>query len=471
MIIYMSNMEKFVLELLLCVNWKQGKESNIMSNLYQKENYDAILDEFKDKPFYIFGNTYCAHIFYLYCKEKNISQNIKAFIISDMSKLKDNRKLLLLHGIPIKDISWLIKTGKKYNIFIAAMEKTIREQLLPMIEGSLQGNWYYTGDFVNMIMHNYYLSLPCKCICSKYMSSSNQYDKGTFILYDNKYRNDYLYILRIDQGVLPDQRIFDGKECIDELCEKQLGSYFYIDESCKKSASRYQCKIYLAKSHFDEELTEDLNSPFCEVIQVGADLTDAEISELKDNTGDNISKRNRDYCEMSAVYWAWKNDKESDYIGLCHYRRRFHIHREMMLWAMEENYDAIYTLPQITDGGLREEFVERNYFLTPEMWELTEEAIKKLSPEYLESWQSLSESFFLIAYNMFIMRRDIFEDYCSWVFSILEEVDRYYLEQGIQCNNRYLGYIAELLNTVYIMKNKTTLKKGYVKMKRLEIKV
>lgn len=105
-------MEKFVLELLLCVNWKQGKESNIMSNLYQKENYDAILDEFKDKPFYIFGNTYCAHIFYLYCKEKNISQNIKAFIISDMSKLKDNRKLLLIHGIPIKDISWLIKTGK-----------------------------------------------------------------------------------------------------------------------------------------------------------------------------------------------------------------------------------------------------------------------------------------------------------------------------------------------------------------------
>lgn len=442
-----------------------------MSNLYLKKNYNDILNAFDGKPFYIFGNSYRAHTFYLYCKEKNITQNIKAFIVSDINKLNDKRKLHLIHGIPIKDINWLRKTDPKYNIFLAAMEKTIQGQLLPIIKDDLEGNWYYVGDFANMLMRSHYLSLPYKTLCSKYIIFSNQYAIGTFILYDDKYRNYYLYILRVDQGELPDQRIFDGKECIDELYENQLGSYFHIDESCKKSESQYQCKIYLAKSHFDEELTEDLDSPFCEVIQVGADLTDAEISELKDNTGNNISKRNRDYCEMSAVYWAWKNDKESDYIGLCHYRRRFHITKEMIRWAMEENYDTIYTIPQITDGGLRKEFVERNYFLTPEMWGLTEEAIRKLSPEYLESWQSLPESFFLIAYNMFIMRRDIFEDYCSWVFSILEEVDRYYLEQGIQCNNRYLGYIAELLNTVYVMKNKAALKKGYVKMKRLEIKV
>ena len=71
---------------------------------------------------------------------------------------------------------------------------------------------------------------------------------------------------------------------------------------------------------------------------------------------------------------------------------------------------------------------------------------------------------------MFIMRRDIFEDYCSWVFSILVKVDQYYINQGIQRNDRYLGYIAELLNTVYAMKHKDTLKKGYVYMKMLENK-
>lgn len=220
----------------------------------------------------------------------------------------------------------------------------------------------------------------------------------------------------------------------------------------------------------DKELRENFFTPFTKEIQAGADLTDADISELKDNIGDNISKRNQDYCEMSALYWVWKNDWESDYIGLCHYRRRFFVDEDMLNYIMAEDYDVIYTIPQMIDGGLREEFVERNYFLTPEMWELTENAIRELSPEYLFVWEQLETSYFLLPYNMFIMRRDIFEDYCSWVFPILEKVDLYYLDRGIQRNDRYLGYIAELLNTVYAMKHKDTLKKGYVYMKMLENK-
>lgn len=197
-------------------------------------------------------------------------------------------------------------------------------------------------------------------------------------------------------------------------------------------------------------------------------MTDIEIAQLKDNEGENLSLRNQDYCEMSAVYWIWKNDKESDYIGLCHYRRRFVVDEDMIDYIMSEGYDAVYTIPQLIDGGLRDEFVERNYFLTPEIWDITENVIRKLSPGYLEAWEQLQTSYFLLPYNMFIMRRDIFEDYCAWVFSVLKEVDRYYLEQGIQRNDRYLGYIAELLNTVYAMKHVKTLKKGYVHMKMLE---
>lgn len=440
-------------------------------NLYLKSNYDAVLDELGERTFYIFGTTFYAHTFYLYCKEKNVAQNIKAFVISDINKFDDTRKLHIFHGIPIKDIHWLKETDKKGCVFLAAKEKTVKNQLYHVFEENLEGNWYYTCDFVNMTMYYYYLSFPYRNIIKRYMVSSNQCQNGTYLIYDDRYRNEYLYMPRVFRGVLPDTRIFEGKESLDELCEKQLGQYICIHTTGKIHESRYQCKIYLAKSHFDEELKEEFDSPFSEVIQVGADLTDADIAELKDNTGDNISKRNRDYCEMSAVYWAWKNDKESDYIGLCHYRRRFYADAEMLKGIMGEGYDAIYTIPQITDGGLREEFVERNYFLTPEMWQLTEEAIERLSPEYLEAWQALSESYFLISYNMFIMRRAIFEEYCTWVFSILEEVDKYYLDQGIQCDNRYLGYIAELLNTVYVMKNRASLKKGYVKMKMLEKKI
>lgn len=58
-------------------------------------------------------------------------------------------------------------------------------------------------------------------------------------------------------------------------------------------------------------------------IFVGTNKSDRNF--LRDNEGDNISYKNKNYCELTAIYWAWKNLKldKYDYIGLCHYRRYF----------------------------------------------------------------------------------------------------------------------------------------------------
>lgn len=441
-----------------------------MGKLDFKENYDAALEVLKDKSFYIFGNTLYAHMFYLYCKEHGAEENIRGFILSDMGNLRDNRKVHMLHGAPIKDVKWLEREDRECRIFLAARERTVHGQLFPMLADRLDAELYYVSDFVHSIMFHHYMSYAYENIITRYRISANPYEGISLNIAGNRENHLYSYTPRVAQGVFPDVRIFGEKEELDEIYSRQFQDYSYIPGKHKgsKKADGYRCKIYLTRSHFDKKLKEDFYTPFTEEIQVGAALTDADISELKDDAGDNLSERNRDYCEMSAVYWAWKNDRESDYIGLCHYRRRFVLDENMINGIMADGYDAIYTVPQLIDGGLREEFVERNYFLTPEMWELTEDAIRRLSPEYLAAWQQLDTSYFLLSYNMFIMRRNVFEEYCSWAFAILEEVDRFYLNQGIQCNNRYLGYIAELLNTVYAMKHKETLKKGYVHMKMLE---
>lgn len=55
-------------------------------------------------------------------------------------------------------------------------------------------------------------------------------------------------------------------------------------------------------------------------IHVGKDLTDLNLGIIGDNTGDNISSLNPNFCELTALYWMWKNSS-ADYLGLIHYRR------------------------------------------------------------------------------------------------------------------------------------------------------
>lgn len=60
------------------------------------------------------------------------------------------------------------------------------------------------------------------------------------------------------------------------------------------------------------------------VLHVGNNL-DTSKEYLNDNTLDNISFKNKNYCELTGVYWLWKNssDLDSDPIGIVHYRRYF----------------------------------------------------------------------------------------------------------------------------------------------------
>ncbi len=434
-------------------------------DIYFKENYDNVLAELKDKTFFVFGTTKYANIFYLYCVEKKITKNIAAFIISDINR--DKKKVHMLHNIPIRDLNWLANKGQSYTIFIAAREEIIYGQLLSLLNKTACSDAFYVSDFVHNVMYSYFINLYFYDIIKRYVISSNLYEMSSMNISDVGRKNIYKYYHRIAVGDRPDPNIFNSNIKLDELHQKQLGDYITIEETDKTAINNCNCKIYVVKSHYDKELKEDFYTPYTIDIQVGTALTDMDIAECKDNVGDNISIRNKDYCEVTAIYWIWKNRMDSDYVGICHYRRRFVINESMMEFIVDNKFDVVYTVPCLTDGGMRKEFVERNYFLTPESWELVRRVLLKLFPEYFDTWLKFEKSYFIIPCNMFIMKKEMFDRYCSWLFMILEETDKYYLDQGIQCDNRYLGYISECLTTVYVMKNKDILKKGYVRMKKL----
>ena len=70
-------------------------------------------------------------------------------------------------------------------------------------------------------------------------------------------------------------------------------------------------------THKDVDFVPDGRTP----IFVGAGKSLKEY--IRDNTLENISDKNKYFCELTAYYWIWKNDSESDYVSIEHYRRFF----------------------------------------------------------------------------------------------------------------------------------------------------
>lgn len=196
-----------------------------------------------------------------------------------------------------------------------------------------------------------------------------------------------------------------------------------------------------------------------------------DLGYLGDNTGDNISAKNANYCELTGLYWAWKNLK-CDYIGLCHYRRYFageNIHGN----DVEKKKSAI--LKQQDYEKLLQEYdvilpVKRNYYIETVRSQYehahnkrdldeTEKIIAELYPEYSEAFEKVMGGTKLHILNMFVMKKQLFDEYCSWLFSILFELEKRIDISGYnQYEARVYGFISERLFNVWFKKQQLKVK-------------
>jgi len=206
--------------------------------------------------------------------------------------------------------------------------------------------------------------------------------------------------------------------------------------------------IYTVRSHMDKLLSEDHSNYSWEIpIQAGAALTEWRICEVKDNIGENISYKNKQYCELTALYWIWKND-DSDYAGLCHYRRHFQMDEKERKALACSDIDVVLTIPILNFPSVRE--VYRHDHIEYD-WEIMLEAVRKLAPEYLSSAVELQNGNFYYGYNMLIARKEIFNRYCELLFPILAYCERHCKEKKNAYQKRYIGFLAERLMSVYFL--------------------
>lgn len=193
-----------------------------------------------------------------------------------------------------------------------------------------------------------------------------------------------------------------------------------------------------------------------------AEGRDLDLGYVRDNTGDNISSRNAGFCELTGLYWAWKN-LAADYLGLVHYRRYFSLKKQ--------NQDPF---KNILTGEQAAELLKQYKVLVPkkrwyyietlyshydhthggEHLDMTREIIRRRCPEYLDPFDKVMKQRWGYMFNMMVMPRELIEDYCGWLFEILFELEREVKEKGMEDMSsfeaRFYGRVSEILFNVWL---------------------
>lgn len=268
----------------------------------------------------------------------------------------------------------------------------------------------------------------------------------------------------IDRGMTEtlDKEIDPLAKGVMDQFEKAYGKYNCIEHISTAGEGKTSVKVMIACSHKDQAGLSGDNERYYTPIQVGRALTDVQLYDECDNTGDHISDRNYNYCECTALYWAWKNcfAMDADYIGLRHYRRKFDITDAQLCHLNENGIDIVHVDPTFHDN-IRNSFA--HFTKNENDWKRMKSVIEKRFPEYYPTMLAYEKQHFICAYNMTIMRRNIFDEYCCFLFGVLLEVEAYYLERYDR-RDRYLGYLAENLTSLFLMHNKDKYKKVIAKL-------
>lgn len=180
-----------------------------------------------------------------------------------------------------------------------------------------------------------------------------------------------------------------------------------------------------------------------------------------DHTGENISEKNATFCELTALYWAWKN-LNAKYLGLCHYRRYFKGHRHSEKWEQiltaSEAEQLLRKAPIILPKK-RNYYIETNYSQYvhahhAEDLDTTRVILEEKYPEYVPAFDASMKRTTGHRFNMMIMRREMLNDYCTWLFDILFELEKRLDISTYSTNDkRVFGFVSERLLDVWLDTN------------------
>ena len=199
---------------------------------------------------------------------------------------------------------------------------------------------------------------------------------------------------------------------------------------------------------------------------------------LNDSMGNSISTKNPFYCELTGHYWIWKNDHQSDIVGLCHYRRFLWLNDiprrlcRKIFKSIEDcetlldtrnvgkifengKYNIILPRPYAFSGGnIKSQFIDSH---GEEGYLLMIDAIKRHCPEYMKSFDDVFGRRFEYFGNLMIATKPVFDEYSEWLFKLLQDIEGR-IDLSDKKNLRLPGYIGERLLNLYAVHNNFKIK-------------
>lgn len=192
-------------------------------------------------------------------------------------------------------------------------------------------------------------------------------------------------------------------------------------------------------------------------VQVGSVERETVFDWCRDDTGQSISEKNPRYSELTALYWAWKN-LDADFVGLTHYRRHFKGHGDRNTLSIEDAQKLVEESPVILPSKRKYyiETVESHYSHTFDSSHLDvlREVLKEVSPDVLPAFEEHMNSRDAHIWNMMIMRKDLLDQWCSWLFPILaQSEERIDFNDMTPFEERVIGRLSERLLDPWIKAN------------------
>lgn len=250
--------------------------------------------------------------------------------------------------------------------------------------------------------------------------------------------------------------------CMDSGREAAMMERFYDMTGEFRTLRSYACgadkpeiAVFASCFYKDKPLKGNHRLPeWVKPIQAGAALSDIQIAECRDDAGENISLKNVNYSELSAMYWIGKHvDKE--YLGLFHYRRILDVEEEDLSRLLANDIDAVLPYPTIQYPDCQ---AHHRRYLKDADFRAVLQALEECAPDYAGAFPAVFAKPYFYNYNMLIAKKQVFSDYCNWLFPILQRTEELSEPKGWEREDRYIGYLGESLATLYFMKNRDELK-------------